>query len=214
MSEYYYNKIQSGLIDAPEDSPEILEEQAQIWQYMPLVKKMANTYTKWCNCGFEDLCQQGYFILAGLAPKVDWLSDKKKISKFISTSLSGQLKTYIAKYSGVVSLPKWEQDMPTRFALPSVDPDTLLSDEPDVEQKYLKEEEKDAAHAAVALILPSLNEREFYVLFNCLYTDDPIGYREVADQFQTSRTSILRDTKRVLAWLKEAMHEDIKAEVV
>ena len=107
MSDYYYRKIKDGLIDEPEDTPEILEEQQQIWAYMPLVKKLAYGLSFQCNLGYLDICQQGYYILAELTTRIDWQgTDVKMISRYVKVSVEGLLKNYCSKYSTIVSSPR------------------------------------------------------------------------------------------------------------
>jgi len=213
MSDYYYKKIEDGLIDAPEDTPELLEEQQQIWGYIPLVRKIAVHLASHCNLSYLDLCQQGYYILAELTLKVDWLDDRRRISSYVKRSLEGLMKNYVGKYNGVISLPKWNADY-YKFNVETIgldETDELAGAELNPEESYVKKETEGALRAAVVCITPTLNEREYYILLHCMLVDEPMGYREVAAQFDVSRESIRRDVNRIRGKLKEIMNEYFKA---
>jgi DNA-directed RNA polymerase specialized sigma subunit len=206
---YYHQKIEDGLIDEPEDTPEILEEHQQIWNYIPLVRSMADWLLPFSNLGYEDLCQQGYSILAELSTKVDWQSDPKMISMFVKLSVQGKMKKYIAHFGTSVRIPSFSQDyFDMNIQSVGIEESELFSEDAlSPEDQLLLKERKDMLRGAVAVILPSLNEREFYVLFNCMLTDSPLTVREVANQFDCGKSSIDRDVAR----LKARLYEYIKA---
>jgi RNA polymerase sigma factor (sigma-70 family) len=208
MKSYYEQKIEDGLIDAPEETPEILEEQQQIWNYMPLVKGCANQMKEYSTIGYNDLCQQGYLLLAELTSKIDWLSDPKAITKYVVTHIRGKMKDYVAQQGSSVRIPEFEPDyFEKKIQEVEFNEEMFVEEVPNPEEQLLFRERKDMLRGAVAVILPSLNEREFYVLFNCMLTDSPLTVREVADQFDCGKSSIDRDIAR----LKARLHENIKA---
>jgi RNA polymerase sigma factor (sigma-70 family) len=212
MLDYYHQKIKDGLIDEPEDTAEILEEQQQIWKYIPLVRGCADALNQYCTIGFQDLCQQGYLLLAELTTKIDWLSDPKMISKYVALSIRGRMKDYVARNESAVGIPHFTSEYFDK-RMKDVEFNELVnsSEEDNPEEQLLLKERKDMLRGAVAMILPILNEREFYVLWNCMLTDSPLGYREVATQFDCTKDSIYRDVIRLKTRLKGVLGEDLKA---
>ena len=210
MLDYYHQKIADGLIDAPEDPDEILEEQRQIWKYIPLVRGCADQIKEYCNMGFEELCQQGYLLLAELTSKIDWQSDPRVISKYVALSIRGKMKDFVAHNEQAVRIPAFGPDyFDNRIQSTMFDEDLMIDyDQDNPEEQLLLKERRAHLRASVSMILYTLNEREFYVLFNCLLTDDPMGYREVAEQFDCSKSSVERDVVRVKARLKEVLDVD------
>lgn len=210
---YYEQKIADGLIDAPEETPEILEEQQQIWEYIPLVRKLASSLVPFCNLTYMDLCQQGYLILAELTTKIDWQLERGKITSYVKQSVGGLMKTYIGNFNTAVSVPKWHDSFySTDIDVTSLEATAeLLGEDDNPEEQLLLKERKDQLRGAVAVILPSLNEREFYVLFNCMLSDSPLSVREVASQFDCGKSSIDRDITRLKGRLKGVLNEDTQA---
>lgn len=209
MRDYYQQKIEDGLIDPPEETPEILAEQQQIWEYIPLVRKIANRLSHQCKLGYLDLCQQGYYILAELTIKIDWLeTDRKMISRYVKLSVEGLLKNYCGKYSTVISSPRGADEVEM---IRLEDTEELEGSELNPEEALLKKRTRDRVRLAVALVGSMINERESYVLWNCLMPiGEPISYRQVGQQFETSHSSIQRDADRVMAKLRRCLdHENI-----
>jgi RNA polymerase sigma factor (sigma-70 family) len=200
VSEYYYQKIKDGLIDEPEDTPEILAEQQQIWIYMPLVRKLAYQFSFQCNLGYLDICQQGYYILAELTTKIDWQeTDVKMISRYVKVSVAGLLRNYCSKYSTIVSSPRGDALIEV---VRTEDSEELIGEGLNPEEELEKKQERDQVRFAVALAASILNERETFILWNHCLTDDPMSYREIGVQFNVSYESIRRDYNRVIATLK------------
>jgi RNA polymerase sigma factor (sigma-70 family) len=200
MSNYYQQKIKDGLIDEPEDTPEILAEQQQIWIYMPLVRKLAYQFSFQCNLGYLDICQQGYYILAELTTKIDWQeTDVKMISRYVKVSVAGLLRNYCSKYSTIVSSPRGDSLIET---VRLEDSEELEGEGLNPEEMLEKKQERNRVRFDAAVVASTLNEREAYVLWGCLMTDAPMSYREVAMQFKCGKTSIGRDAERILAKLK------------
>jgi len=208
-NKYYYDKIKAGLIDPPEDTNEVLEEQQRIWYYVPLVRSIATGYARHCNLDYDDLCQQGYVILASLTTKIDWHQETARITKYINVTLLGLMKNYIARYNGVVSLPRLDKFYSgintTPVTVESMD--DFAAEEPCAEEELLLKERKLQVQRAVTVVVPTLNEREHLILFSCLLSDEPMGYREVAQRFQVGKSSIGRDVDRLTTRLKEVINE-------
>jgi hypothetical protein len=209
MSEYYYKKIEAGLIDPPEETPEILAEQQQIWDYMPLVKKTAHGLSFLCNLGYLDICQQGYYILAELTTKIDWLEvDRKMISRYVKLSVEGLLKNYCSKYSTVVSAPRGGNGIET-VALEEAE--ELKGEALNPEEELLLRQRNAKVRLVVALVSTLLNERESFILWSCLIPDgEPMSYSEVARQFNCHKSSVGRDALKILQLLKETYNEYTK----
>jgi RNA polymerase sigma factor (sigma-70 family) len=208
MSDYYYAKIEAGLIDQPEDTPEILDEQRQIWDYMPLVRKLANYYASHCNLGYRDLCQQGYLILAETAHKIDWLSNRNKITKYVNTTLSGKIKRYIAKFNTVIGIPNLDSEAFEKSAEIVPFEEWSIPEDDDIlnpEQELLKKEKHDRLVQAVQQVATQLNDREYFVLYSCLMGSQ--SYKQLAEEFDVHKSSIGRDAKRIITKMKEALDE-------
>lgn len=77
-----------------------------------------------------------------------------------------------------------------------------VEDEYNPEELYLQREDVEAANQLVADLVNHLNDRENYVLWNHIISDDPIPMREIATQFNCSKDSVLRDVKRIKDMLK------------
>jgi RNA polymerase sigma factor (sigma-70 family) len=200
MSQYYYQKIADGLIDPPQDTPEILAEQQQIWEYTPLVRKLAYGLSFQCNLGYLDICQQGYYILAELTTKIDWQeTDVKMISRYVKVSVEGLLKNYCSKYSTIVSSPRGDALIEV---VRTEDSEELTGEGLNPEEELEKKEERNLVRMTVALVASVLNERETFVLWNSCLTDDPLSYREIGVQFGVSYESIRRDYNRVIDKLR------------
>jgi RNA polymerase sigma factor (sigma-70 family) len=199
LTDYYQKKIDDGLIDAPEDMPEILAEQQQIWDYMPLVKKLAYGLSFQCNLGYLDICQQGYYILAELTVKIDWQeTDVKMISRYVKVSVEGLLKNYCGKYSTIVSSPRGDATIET---VSTEDSEELEGLEANPEDALEIKQSKNQMRLAVAVVCQTLNERETFVLWNH-FEDAPLSYREMGLHFGVSYESIRRDNDRIIAKLK------------
>ena len=136
------------------------------------------------------------------------MMEKSSIASFIKTRAAGKLRDYVAQHSKAVKIPHFEDYY--NVQMDSIDSQhiELTNDDENPEEQLLLRERKDGLRGAVAVILPSLNEREFYVLFNCMLTDSPIPEREVADQFECGKSSIDRDVKRLRTRLKGVLNED------
>ena len=207
MLDYYHQKIADGLIDPPEDTPEMLEEYQQIWDYVPLVRRCADQIKQYSNISYQDQCQQGYLLLADLTAKIDWQSDRNGISKYVSLIVRGRMKDFVAHNEHVVKVPNFTADY---FDFPIVssafNEDYFPEDVDNPEEELILKERRDQLRNAVTVIIPSLNEREFYVLFNCML-DDRSNYRQAAEEFTCSKSSIERDIVRVKAKLKEVLDD-------
>ena len=53
------------------------------------------------------------------------------------------------------------------------------------------------AYAVLAGVVQDSNERESYILWNNILADEPESYRSIADLFQCSKDSIMRDVQRL-----------------
>jgi RNA polymerase sigma factor (sigma-70 family) len=71
------------------------------------------------------------------------------------------------------------------------------------EEECLRKEQVGIAQTKLAEVLATCNERECYVIWNHIIADEPESYRDMAEQFNTSKDSILRDVKRVKALIRE-----------
>lgn len=202
---YYHQKIKEGLIDSPVKTKEETKEMQKVWDYMPLVQVQATFLSEFCSLGYEDLCQQGYWALAEIAFKVEWEEmSPKQISSYIKSSVVGLMRNYIAKHDKIVAIPAFNiRYFDTEISTEGLDgEDQLYSDAPSAEERLLRMEALKVAHARVGELIEGFNERESYVLWNHIVTDDPTTMRDIADQFQTSKDSILRDVKRIRSQLR------------
>jgi RNA polymerase sigma factor (sigma-70 family) len=200
LIDYYQKKIDDGLIDEPEDTPEILAEQQQIWDYMPLVKKLAYGLSFQCNLGYLDICQQGYYILAELTTKIDWQeTNVKMISRYVKVSVEGLLKNYCGKYSTIVSSPRGDATIET---VSIEDSEELEGLEANPEEALEIKQERNRMRLAVVVVSRTLNERESYVLWDYCMSDNPLSYRQIGMHFGVSHESIRRDYERIMAKLK------------
>lgn len=73
----------------------------------------------------------------------------------------------------------------------------------DEEQKFLLGESVGIAQLKLAEVFAACNERECYVIWNHIIADEPESYRDMAEQFNTSKDSIMRDVKRIKSRLQE-----------
>ena len=73
------------------------------------------------------------------------------------------------------------------------------------EQIFLYREKMEMAMFVMLDLVPILNEREGFVLYNIILADEPMSYREVGEQFNCSKDSIMRDIMRVSANIKEKL---------
>jgi RNA polymerase sigma factor (sigma-70 family) len=202
---YYHQKIKDGLIDSPKETGEITAKMQSVWEYMPLVQVQATFLSEFCSLGYEDLCQQGYLALAEIALKIEWEEmSPKQVSSYIKSSVVGLMRNYIAKHDKVVALPAFNiRYFDTEITTKGLDgEDQLYSDAPSAEERLLRVEALEVAHARVGELIEGFNERESYVLWNHIVTDDPTTMRDIADQFETSKDSILRDVKRIRSQLR------------
>jgi len=71
------------------------------------------------------------------------------------------------------------------------------------EEELLKKEQVEWARSKVQKIQRQLNERELYVLWHTILSDEPETYREIGEQFNCSKDAVLRDMNRLKAMLKE-----------
>ena len=67
----------------------------------------------------------------------------------------------------------------------------------------LKKEKNELALRKAHQIQSGLNERELYVLWHTIMTDEPETYRAMAEEFKCSKDSIMRDFKRIKTMLRE-----------
>ena len=72
----------------------------------------------------------------------------------------------------------------------------------DPEEQMIRKEELNEAEQKVLEIISELTEREQYVLFNHILTDEPDTLRMIAERYSCSKDSIMRDKKRILERLK------------
>ena len=198
---YYHQKIKDGLIEEPEDSPEKIKEMQTVWDYIPLVRSQAEFLSQFCDLGEDDLCQQGYMILAELAFKIKWGEvDPPQISSYIKATVSGNMRRYIPRMDGTVVIPhffeKEKQEIVITSIVISEDKD-FYSDVLSPEETLLRKEALERAHQKVATLIVEFNERELFVLWNLIIAEEPMTMREIAKQFHTSKDSILRDVVRI-----------------
>lgn len=189
-NEYYYNKIRDGLIDPPEETPRQVEQAQQVWNYKPLVHNQAQVLASCSNMDYDDLCAQGYLILAELAYSIDWSMPSKRISRYIKATVKGKLRNYLIKWR----------------SMPVESTNKLVMDSPTAEEQVIRKEQLEMAHLRVASLISTFSERETYVLWNHIVTDEPETIRDMAEQFQCGKSSISRDIQRVK---KELSLEDI-----
>jgi RNA polymerase sigma factor (sigma-70 family) len=236
---YYHQKIEDGLIDKPEDFEEVTEEQRQIWDYQPLVRKIALHYVNYTNLGYKDLCQQGYLRLAEIASKIDWLQDRGKITKYVSVNIDGAIKRYIGKMTKAIGFPSWDvykergklvtgiidltrensedgteeshDDFGSAAEWEQFD---LYSEAPSAEEVLINTDRTVIVRSAIAQLEPDLTERRMYVLWNCLLADEPESYRDVGFKFEVSRQSIARDVLAIKRELKEIINGRFETEDV
>ena len=201
---YYHRKIHDGLIDGPEtDSP---FPGIAIWNYRPLVHALAWKWSAQLGLEYSDVVQQGYSILAALAYKVDWEMHPNQISKYIKRSVEGYLKMYFAKSMHTVMIPHFFQIDKAKIIVEPVgyeDNTRWYTDEPNPEEQCLVKEERDIASDILDRVLQTLNEREAYVLWHHIISDEPMSMREIADQFHCGKSAIGRDVTRLVKLLQE-----------
>jgi len=207
---YYHKKIHDGLIDKPEE--EGYQDGMKIWKYRPLIHGLAKKWAEQQNLEYYDLVQQGYYILATLEGKIDWeFRDTKQISKYIKRSVEGGLKGYIGRSSQVITIPHFFESDKQSVMIEAVEYDDNTwwqSDQLNPEEEYLHAELVDTANEILAVVLGQTNERESYVLWNHIISDEPQPMREIADQFHCSKDSIFRDVIRLVKLLREEGERD------
>ena len=201
---YYHRKIHDGLIDKPET--ESFFDCMAIWDYRPLIYALAWKWSAQTDMNYNDLVQQGCYLLATLAYKVDWEMHPKQISKYIKRSVEGGMKSHIGRSNQVITMPHFFELGKPMIIIDSVgydDSTRWYNEEPDPEEQCLLNNQLDLAKEVLAVVLETLNEREAYVLWNHIIAPEPQPMREIADQFHCSKDSIFRDSKRVIKLLRE-----------
>jgi RNA polymerase sigma factor (sigma-70 family) len=71
------------------------------------------------------------------------------------------------------------------------------------EEIVLKKEELQAARRVFHRVQKQSNERELYVLWHYIFTEEPMTIREIAEQFQCGKSSIQRDVERLTVALRK-----------
>jgi RNA polymerase sigma factor (sigma-70 family) len=71
------------------------------------------------------------------------------------------------------------------------------------EEEAIYQEKVTLAKKILGDVVPQLNERENYVLYHVILSDFPATYRKIAEQFHTTKDSILRDVNRLKKLLRK-----------
>lgn len=196
---YYHQKIEDGLIDKPEQlEADLTKDAERVWEYKPLVHSISRFLSDFTTIPIPELNQEGYRILADLAYKIDWLKDNPQISNLVKRTVEGQMKTYVARMSKVVSIPAFNE-LYFRSAGDSEgfskknERDSGITTEDDMlfKEKVLE------AEAYVKGLASELGPREVTVLCMNIIADEPFTTRELAEMFGCGKSSIDRDIQRI-----------------
>ena len=80
---------------------------------------------------------------------------------------------------------------------------SILADQKTPEDALLLKEKLELAMYVMLELVPLLNEREGFILYNIILAEEPMTYRVVAQQFECSKDSIMRDVMRVSRKLRK-----------
>ena len=62
----------------------------------------------------------------------------------------------------------------------------------------------------IRTLLPSLNEKELYILQNRLLTDDPVTLREIGERYNVTRERVRQLEARLLEKIRRHIAGDVK----
>lgn len=81
---------------------------------------------------------------------------------------------------------------------------------PGIEDSFATSEIAQLVQDGVQELLPSLSEKEAYILEHRLLTDDPVTLREIGERYNVTRERIRQLEARLLTKLKVHLHSEIK----
>jgi RNA polymerase sigma factor (sigma-70 family) len=81
--------------------------------------------------------------------------------------------------------------------------ETILGKNIPADDVLIRKEMLKEANSKLAVILADCTERERYVIFNSIMTDEPESYRTIAEQFKCSKDAVFRDLHRIMKRLRE-----------
>ena len=81
---------------------------------------------------------------------------------------------------------------------------------PGIEDSYAKSELSILLQQSIQELLPTLSEKETYILEHRLLTDDPVTLREIGEKYNVTRERIRQLEARLLAKLKNYLDAEIK----
>lgn len=81
---------------------------------------------------------------------------------------------------------------------------------PGVEDRIASDEMTHLLRDGIQGILPTLNEKEIYILKHRLLTDDPVTLREIGERYNITRERVRQLEARLLEKLKQRLSHDIK----
>jgi len=206
----YHSKIKAGLTDPPSEVDYSIKAK-QIWNYRPLVYKLAREWSEITGLDREDISQEGMLALAEIADKVDWESSPKSISSYINRCVVGYMKNYMAKMGTTVALPHFHEKDKTSMDIEvlALEEEHLHSGVATQEEVVIGDERSEEFNKRIGrlMIEGTLTEREKVILFwHVMPTVDGTKnptIRELASDFKCSKSSIARDKERLLNLLKE-----------
>ncbi len=88
--------------------------------------------------------------------------------------------------------------------------DFLPALEPSIESSIASTEISKLVQQHLQNIIPKLNEKETYILYNRLLTDEPVTLREIGEKYNVTRERVRQLEARLLEKLRQHLSNDIK----
>ncbi len=139
-------------------------------------------------------------IAQGYSPDADMLSDRLGVSKNDVLDMEQRLSNSDVSLNVPVSD---DQDSATRM-------DFLPALGAGVEESIASEEVSSIVRDKLQSLLPSLNEKELYILEHRLFTDSPMTLREIGERYHITRERIRQLEIRLLEKIKKHISGDVQ----
>jgi len=197
---YYHQKIKDGLIDEPENEFAYVE----VWSDDP---DFIDIFQEQLSYVVNHFCPMD---LKGDASQYAGIGYRRLLASWDPAQASWRTFCFTAIRNRVKDFMKKEMLYGERFEIASDFVNRTLGVDPNPEDLVLEKERVDSLRMAIARAMSDITERQSVVLWARMVNHMPATQQDIADQWDTTRQSIIRDEESIIKILRKEIDYEIQ----